>query len=278
MANKKTIFTFLAAAVLFALLSQPAAAALSAVSSVGSTTTAREGDFCSRLSTYNSTMATRMAEKEAKLAEARAQRDADILARQAERETKLAESRAKWDINRAEKYNQLLGRTKTDEQKAAVAVFQGSVEQAVTVRRAAIDSAINNFRDGVKEVIDTRKVSIDVALATLKASIKAAEDKAAADCSAGVAPTTVRSNTVASVQAAREKFTADRQAAEKISEKVKQLNETRKLAFEKAMADFKAAVEQAKAVLKTAFAKPAVSSATSTDGTEPGADGAGDAI
>jgi hypothetical protein len=84
-------------------------------------------------------------------------------------------------------------------------------------------------------------------------AVKAAVEKAKTDCQNGVDPVSVRATLKDSIQAARTKFQTDKNSAPKVGGNIQTLIEARKQAFEKAMADFKAAMEKARTDLKKAF-------------------------
>ncbi|MCX6781620.1 MAG: hypothetical protein NTW66_00640 [Candidatus Magasanikbacteria bacterium] len=259
--NKKYISLTLAVAVIGTMVATPTFA-MARVADTDTTTSKVSETFCSRLASYNAAKETKIAELENKLSAKRTEQEGLFEKRHAERDNKLIEKRTDLDSRRVTGYEKLLGKATTDEQKAAVEKFQLSVEAAVVVRRAAIDVAITNYRTGLDKAITDRKAGMDAALATYKVTIKAVENKAVADCAAGVESATVRTDLKSSIEAARDKFKTDRAAVVKVSDQVKALNAVRKAAFDKAIADFKMAVESAKNELKTVF--PVKPSATST--------------
>ena len=94
---------------------------------------------------------------------------------------------------------------------------------------------------------------MDDAVAKFKNAVEAALDKAKSDCDSGANPETVRTNFKNSLATARKALVADRQSADKVGEQVKKLAETRRATVKKALDDFKATVEAARAELKKAF-------------------------
>lgn len=210
-------------------------------------------NFCSRLLEVKSKVNGGLADRTTKLAEARTARDGKLDAGQADRDAKLADTRAKADANRQDHYAKLLEKADTDAKKQAVQTFRTAVEAAVAARRAAIDEAIKTFRQGVDGAITARKAAVDTAVNTFTASVNAATAKADTDCAGKVAPRTARETFQASLRAAREKLRTGRQALEKRKDVVTPLRTERKAAVDKAIADFKAAVEAAKNTLKAAL-------------------------
>lgn len=257
--NKKLIIYSLIVAALGVMVAGPA---LAMATSTGTTTPKNTANFCTRFSSLSANADLRLAEWQKKLDAKRDEQAANIEERRVEREQKLANIRSDWDSRRDARYDKLMGKAATDEQKQALANFKAAVETAVAARKAAIDAAISVYRAGMDKVIADRKAGMDAALVAYKNAVQAAKDKAAADCGASVAPATVRASFTSAVQAAKDKFKADRAAVVKVSDAVKALNTARKAAFDKAVADFKAVVEAAKVTLKDAF--PVKDNATST--------------
>jgi hypothetical protein len=83
--------------------------------------------------------------------------------------------------------------------------------------------------------------------------VKAAFDKAQTDCQNNVDPNTIRTNLRTALQAGRSQMQTGRQALPKVGGNIQPLIDARKQTVEKAMADFKAAMEQARTTLKKAF-------------------------
>ena len=253
-------------AVIGTMVAAPAFAAFRVPSADSfATITPRTGDmFCSALALMNRAKNTKVIELENKLVAKRGEQGDKIKKNYAKNEDALAEKRTEQNDKRLVGYEKLSGHAITDEQKAAVEKFQSTIEAAVIARRAAVDAAIVIYRSGLDKLITDRKAGMDAALATYKASLTAAAEKAATDCAAGIDPATARTNFKSSIETARVKYKSDREALAKIGEQVKTLGDTRKAAFEKALGDFKVALEAAKNELKAVFP---VKTATSTPAT-----------
>lgn len=211
--------------------------------------------YCGRLSEISSKIDQRIANRDAKLEEKRA-RIADIIkTRQTKRDVKIAEKRAKWDANRAEHFAKLEEKAGNDEQKQAALDFKEAMSEAISIRRAAINQAIQDFRQGTKEAIASRKASADSAVLALRTSIKSAFEKAESDCDTGIEARTVRENLRADLKTAKEQFTIAKQGIDKLGVQKEILIDQKKEAINKAIDDFKTAVETAKADFKAASAQ-----------------------
>jgi len=209
--------------------------------------------FCNSISNLTSKYDQRITDRETKLETKRVEITNRIAERWEARDEKLAEKREKWDENREEHFDKLEEKAETDEQKQAFLAFKQAVTAAIASRRAAIDKAIDDFRQGVEQAKIDRKSAADTLRNTFRNSIRAAFQKAETDCDAGVDPATIRTNFRAEVNAAKEKFETDRKEMEKLQDMMKTLINTRKEAIEKAIDDFKTAMETARTEFKAAF-------------------------
>ncbi len=213
-------------------------------------------NLCSRLGNYISKMETRIIDRESK-----------ILSERGERQNKWSDRLSSWDEKREAQRNRaesrmtdfllkLEARATTDAQKQAVIDFKTAIQAAIGVRKTAIDAAILAFRTGAQTLLLERKTSTESAVLAYKTAQKAAFDKAKSNCGSGTDPRTIQETLKADLKAAQDKFQTDRQAIEKIADKIKVLNETKKAAMEKAHQDFKAALEKTKVDLKAVFPQP----------------------
>ncbi len=234
--------------------------ALSAVSTAAQTRpgSATDGaNFCARITSANTTLGQRFSNNESKLNEARGRRDRKIDARQQEQNSRLVQTHQQANQTRAAQIAALMAKAATDAQKQAVTDFQNTLNAALATRRAAVDGAIATFRSGLDTAIAEREAAINAAIKVYHDAVNAALDKAKSDCASGVAPLTARQTFFSAMRAAQQKFRTDRRQAEKIPASVQQLRTARKQAIDKAFADFRATMEQARKTLKAAFAIPA---------------------
>lgn len=215
--------------------------------------TEMQAKMCERLGGFISKMDERISQGENKVQNRHQERLTNWEDRQNEVEANLAQFRNQRDTNIEAHFKALEERVKTEEQKKAVANFEETVQKAIETRRNAVDAAMDDFRDGVKKAIDSKQGAVDTAMADFKNAKSAALEKAKSDCDKGVAPATVRQNLRASLGLARQKFQTSRQNSEKVGTTVTALVATRKQAVEKALAEFKASMTQARTELKKSF-------------------------
>lgn len=236
--------------------------------STGQTSIRQGGAACERLSKLSDMLQGRLDAGREKLMGRRDDSAAKLAERRAAEQAKIAARRADWEKH----WNDLIGRLETNgaTNTAAIAAFKSSMEAAWKARNAAIDAADKAFRDGLDKLIADKKTSVENASLAYKTAAAAALAKAKSDCAAGVAPETVLSTLRASLKAAQDKFKSDREAIDKLGQKVKALVMARQDAIQKANADFKAAAEKAREVRKAELRAVRGANATGTKETEDG--------
>lgn len=215
----------------------------------------RDAAFCSKISDTLTNVENRADEREAKIKEKRETRQSTIDERREKRDERLAEFRQRHDENRSEHFQKLMEKALTDEQKQAVTQFQTDINNAIITRKTTIDKAINDFRQGIDNAISSRKTSVDSLISTYKNSIEEAFNKAKTDCDNGIATSEIRTTLRASLKELRQKFENDRKNLDKINDSMDSLITAKRAIFEKAISDFKTAVQAAKEKLKVAFPK-----------------------
>lgn len=170
-----------------------------------------------------------------------------------EKDSELANLRSNWDGNRDAQFKKLEEKATTDAQKKAVADFEATVKAAITARRTAVDAAISTFREGVKKLISDRAEGVSTSFTAFSDATKVAYETAKSDCASGKDPATIRTTLRNSIAAARTKFNSDRTSAPKVGGNIQALIDARRTAVNKAMTDFKAAMEKARTELKKSF-------------------------
>ncbi len=252
MTSKKTkISAAFIAVALIAVLFVPA---LLLADNATTTRNAKEAKkFCSRASETLINIEEKIADNAAKIEAKRIEALNNLERRRNERDARIDEGRAKAGDIRTEQFAKLEKLAKTDVQKQALTAFKEAVKNAIASRPAAIDAAIETFRQGTSQALTERKTAVDAAVAAYRNAVKTALEKAQSDCTKGVSAATIHKNLRTALKTAKEKFTSDKQAIEKLAVDKKVLIENRKQAIEKAIQDFKTAMEKAKADFKTAF-------------------------
>lgn len=216
-------------------------------------TTSASANMCEKISERANAFGQKMTDEENKFQTRVRERATNWKTKETENEAKLTALRTTWDANRDAQFKALEAKATTDAQKQAVSSFEVQVRTAIQTRRGAMDGAIKTFQTGVQAAIATRQGQTDQLLSSMKSSRQTLLDTAKADCATGKDAKTVMATFRSGMQANRTKIQADKQNVAKINSTVTALIATRKQTMEKATADFKAIMEQARVTLKKAF-------------------------
>jgi hypothetical protein len=219
----------------------------------GSSAPVTKNNFCSSIDSKITSTDQKLSEKEAHYQKVQSDQLSKLSSKRSDRDQKISDDRAKQDTKNAAKLEKLNAKASTDAQKQAVVQFKAALDQAVSVRRSAVDGAISTFRTALDQVITTRKTGVDGALKTFTDSISGILAKAKADCTSGMDPQTVKSSTQASIKASRDQFKSTIGGLTKINAQVKTFEATRKTSIQQADVQFKASIKQASATLKASL-------------------------
>lgn len=218
------------------------------------TATNPKSTFCKNIDSFITKTDNKLGQKDSMYESKKADQAEKVAQNQADHDGKLEKNRGVWSAKRDIEYSKLSKKAKTDAEKQAVATFQTAMTNAIKARQDAIDSAIDTYRTGLNKIIATRKTVVDTALATLKTETDAVLAKAKADCGSSVDSKIVKTQTMAGLKTAQDKFKASLKDTAQMKADLKILSDSKKTAFDKAMADFKTATDAARKALKAAFA------------------------
>jgi hypothetical protein len=180
-----------------------------------------------------------------------------------EREATLKEDRAKRDANREQFYSKLGDKALTDDQKQALADFQLAIENAVKIRRSAVDASVDSFRSQVDSLVIARKTEREQAMNEFQTEMKAAFASAESACNSGTDVVTVRSDLKTNLQGAKTKLQSRVQSMERLGEQVSSLASQKKTEIQNAVTIFKASVKTAQDNLAKALGETADTSTES---------------
>jgi hypothetical protein len=217
-------------------------------------------DFCANISKLSTQVADKFTKNEGDISSKQQLRKHDLEDRQNKRVEDLTNSRTDADQNRQQIYTQLLAKSTTDAQKAAVEQFKTSLEAAVATRRTAVDAAIKTFQTGTTTLLSSRQTGVSTAETDFKAAVQSAVTAATTACSSGTASATVRQQFGAAVQAAQQKFKTERKPVDASKDQLKALQQQRDTAIKKAFDDFQASAKVSRDVLKSYFGTKDLSS------------------
>jgi len=164
------------------------------------------GQACARIENAKEATITRMQERLTTLENRRAQTKNAIQTRRTEHKSRLTELRNTWDENRDQIYQKLQERAQTESQTQAVANFQETIETAVTVRRTAIDQAIETYWAGVDSLYATRVESTDDITKTYQSAVQTAFANALEACGNDESAVQIRATLTSALRTARQNF------------------------------------------------------------------------
>jgi uncharacterized LabA/DUF88 family protein len=199
--------------------------------------------FCTNLDKFFSNEDLRFGDKESEKNKKFLNKQSELETKRVNKDKELSDKRAEVLAKQDTRFEKMLAKASTTEQKKAVEDFRLAVKTAIETRQKAVDSAKNTYRTAIDKLFTERKAKTDQALATLKTSIDSAKTKAKTDCANGVDQNTVKDTFRQSVKTARDTFKNSVKDIVPNSDTIKQLNDARKQAFEKAHNDFKLALD-----------------------------------
>lgn len=217
-------------------------------------------NMCERISDLNQKFEQKTSQQENRVRTRQEERLQTWSEKSGKIEANLEVSRKNWDENRDKQFSRLEERAQTEKQKQTVSDFEVAVKDAVATRRTTVDTAKDTFQEELKKIIETRQGEIESLVASSKSKRQSALEIAKNACAEnGANAETVRTALRNSLQATRTAIQTDKQNVTKIGTSVQSLIQSRRTKIEKAMSDFKAAMEQARIQLKKAFPDDTVS-------------------
>lgn len=198
------------------------------------TATTPPDQACTRLTTFSTTSAAKLKERQVAMDVDFAKRLSNIASRHDAVDQRVVTFRAtlgdKFDV----KVTDLKSKEGLSEaQLAAINTYEKDMKAAELAREEAVDAARETYRAGLIKEVETHQAALKTAAATYQAAVEAAITAAKADCGNGTAMATLK----ASLQAARESFQAARKAS-KAQPAIKELVTARTEAVKAANAEF----------------------------------------
>ncbi|XLQ20238.1 MAG: hypothetical protein ACKUBY_00465 [Candidatus Moraniibacteriota bacterium] len=168
----------------------------------------------------------------------------------------LQEQRQKRDGQRETSYNNLEEKAQTDEQIAAVSTFKATVEEAVIVRREAIDAATLALQEAVDALVEEKKATVTASYSEYQASYNTAIAASEGACSEDATADDLKNiakDLNAELKGIATTFRKEVQEMKQVGPEVQELVAVRKAAVKDAISAFKVTVDAARAELIEAF-------------------------
>jgi hypothetical protein len=212
--------------------------------------------LCERVQKTVERVRTQMQSREQKGLEKLDDRRMQIQEHRTTLNSELEERRQERDQQREQFYQELMDAAQTDEQMTAVETFKDTVEEAVTVRRSAIDVATETMRTQIDALADERIAMVEELYlayqeqedAALEAAEGACGDDATENDLKGIAQ-----DLNAQLKQARNAFRDGVQEQRMINKSVQEIAQVRRTAVQNAIQEFTRTMEQAREQLRTSF-------------------------
>ncbi len=208
----------------------------------------RGADFCENIDAIVARITSDMNDKDGRWDGKKDARFGKISDRRVHRDEVRADHREVRDVKHDTRIEALMAKANTDAERAAVTKFETTLNNAVKVRREAIDAAVKTFRDGVDNLVNGKFGTLETNIAAFRAEMEDAIEQAKADCAVDKDP---KAEFMTAVKAARDNFKTAK--PELIKEEIKKLADARKVAVDAAVNTFKTTMKTAFEELKTAF-------------------------
>jgi hypothetical protein len=243
-----------ASAVMFVVISPVAAA--TPILTPGTSS----GRFCTGLTTKASNITNNINDLEGKVRTAWTNQNTRLTTLASNVDQRVTTARHTADANWQIAFSKLEAKATTDSEKSAVHTYETSVNQAISTRRSAYDTARTTFRNGVKDTITTRLTTLSDQANTYADTANTALNTAETACTNNTGtPSVIHTTLISSLRTARQTFVSERKDDTKVGQTVRQLAATRNAAFKAADEAFKTSLQQANTTLKAAFGSQASS-------------------
>lgn len=160
---------------------------------------------------------------------------------------KLTTRRGDWDKLRADHYEKLDQRAKTEVQHEAVRMYKETIEDAVVKRRNMVDEAISTFRSALGGFVNDNQSQLDQLVQTYKNAVEAALQKAHNSCIDGSSPDNVKAELANDLKSAREQLQS---STIKVHDEIEISRNSRQSSIQAAIDQFKQTAQVARQTLE----------------------------
>lgn len=235
-----------------------AAAPLAAFAKEGDTKREKSNgaNFCTIINSEDFKALTKYEDRADKFDDKRDERDGKINEHRDLVDQKREDHKSEFEDKQSERSGKFEAKGLTDEQKKALTAAQQAVQNAIDNHSGDISALVKEFRNNMDQIRSEHRTAIDGLLVGVKADVDAAITKAKADCAAGVAPETVKTNFQESVKASHEKFVAERKdVQDETKADIKAEVEAKKDGRESITLSFRTSIKSAWESFKALFGK-----------------------
>lgn len=227
--------------------------------------------MCERVEKTAARIQTQSQDREQKNLAKMEQRRNQIQEKRTMQNKELQERRMKRDQQRSQFYSEMMDLAQDDDQAAAVDTFQKTVEDAVQVRRNAIDVATEEMQIGVDALVDERVAYIGNLYEKYQSDEGVILEQAGAYCGEDATEDDLKNiakSTNGDLKSAREAFKRGLQQQKGLNAHVQELAQVRKMAAQQAIDEFKRVIEQARMELRSSLGLDEVADMSDSEGVD----------
>lgn len=169
--------------------------------------------------------------------------------RQAEITTTLSQKRTQWDIERATQYQKMTDLATTDSQKQAIDIFKNSIENAVVIRRASVDTAINTYFQSTSTALINQDIQLGATKKNFVTNVSSAINNAESDCKTGKNAEQIRSNFSDALTNARTQLELTRKDLNNLENNLNTARKTEVISINTAISSFNTSMSLARKTL-----------------------------
>jgi len=163
-------------------------------------------NFCNQLKDVQTHIGNEIKQKQLKFEATRREQTKDWQRGISEKDSHIAQSRTRWDENRTLQFDALQAKAQTDQEKKAIQTFKISIDDAITRRRTAVDTALTTYRNSINSLLVSNQPDIDSAVSEYKDAINFAQARAETSCENGEESSQVRDSFRNDLQSAKTKL------------------------------------------------------------------------
>lgn len=210
-------------------------------------------NLCSRIDDVTATISKAVSDREVKHSADFNKGTDQTLKSETATDAKLDAARTKADTDLSAAIDSLSNKAKNDQELQAINDFKTAVQNSLSARRTAVDTAVSSYRDGYTALLAARNASSTAAYDDFRSSVDVVLSQAKTDCQSEVSTNTVRTNLVQSLQAAETALKNFQSGEPKFLPLLQALEKSRKDSVNKAFSDYASSVAKAKTALLSAF-------------------------
>ncbi len=211
-------------------------------------------EFCTNLSSKDSTSGADLTALEAKLTTAQTNRKTTFTNNWAKWSQTLTTDQTNWNADRQADFAKLMAKATTPAEQAAVTTYENAIESAINTRETANASARTAYQNAILALLNNQASTVNGQVQTLGSAISSAVSAAQASCTADSSNgVSIRTTFIAALNTAHMAFQSDRNGDGTLKTQIQALAQTLKNTTSDNDIAFQTAANTATTALKSAF-------------------------